>query len=95
MQTYMSFSVGNETTYTDDKTGELKKKDWFNLRFIDSFGFMAFSLIVTQTRVSLFKIIVETYDNLIYAHLQKLNLKKIIFFNFYNWFTWENGYSGI
>ena len=44
MQTYMSFSVGNETTYTDDKTGEPKKKEWFNLRFIDSFGFMASSL---------------------------------------------------
>ena len=44
MQTYMSFSVGNEITYTDVKTGELKKKDWFNLRFIDSFGFMASSL---------------------------------------------------
>ena len=44
MQTYMSFSVGNETAYTDDKTGEPKKKDWFNLRFIDSFGFMASSL---------------------------------------------------
>ena len=44
MQTYMSFSVGNETTYTDDKTGEPKKKEWFNLRFIDSFGFMTSSL---------------------------------------------------
>ena len=30
MQTYMLFSVGNEITYTDVKTGELKK-DWFNL----------------------------------------------------------------
>ena len=27
MQTYMSFSVGNEITYTDVKTGESKKKD--------------------------------------------------------------------
>ena len=44
MQTYMSFSVGNEITYTDVETGELKKKDWFNLRFMDSFGFMASSL---------------------------------------------------
>ena len=44
MQTYMSFSVGNEKTYKDNKTGKPKKKDWFNLRFIDSFGFMASSL---------------------------------------------------
>ena len=31
MQTYMSFSVGNEITYTDVKTGGTKKKYWFNL----------------------------------------------------------------
>ena len=37
MQTYMSFSVGNETSYFDNKTGGAKKKDWFNLRFIDSY----------------------------------------------------------
>ena len=36
MQTYMSFSVGNEITYTDVKTGETKKKECFN-QFIDSF----------------------------------------------------------
>ena len=44
MQTYMSFSVSNEITYTDFKTGETKKMECFNLRFIDSFGFMASSL---------------------------------------------------
>ena len=44
MQTYMSFSVGNETTYIDNKTSKMKTKDCFNLRFIDSFGFIASSL---------------------------------------------------
>ena len=44
MQTCMSFSVGNETSYFDNKTGKTKKMDWFNLRFIDSFVFMASSL---------------------------------------------------
>ena len=44
MQTYMSFSVSNKTSYFDKKAGKQVNRDWFNLRFIDSFGFMASSL---------------------------------------------------
>ena len=44
MQTYMSFSVSNKTSYFDEKAGKQVNRDWFNLRFIDSFGFMASSL---------------------------------------------------
>ena len=44
MQTYMSFSVSNKASYFDKNAGKQVKRDWFNLRFIDSFGFMASSL---------------------------------------------------
>ena len=44
MQTYMSFSVSNETSYFDEKAGKQVNRDYFNLRFIDSFGLMASSL---------------------------------------------------
>ena len=44
MQTYMSFSVGNKTSYFDTKTGKQVEREYMNLRFIDSFGFMASSL---------------------------------------------------
>ena len=44
MQTYMSFYVSNKTSYVDEKAGKQVNKDCFNLRFIDSFGFMASSL---------------------------------------------------
>ena len=44
MQTYMSFSVGNKTSYFDKKSGKQIEREFMNLRFIDSFGFMASSL---------------------------------------------------
>ena len=44
MQTYMSFSVGNKTSYFDKKAGKQVDRKYMNLRFIDSFGFMASSL---------------------------------------------------
>ena len=44
MQTYMSFSVGNKTSYFDEKSGKHLEREFMNLRFIDSFGFMASSL---------------------------------------------------
>ena len=44
MQTYMSFSVGNKTSYFDKKSGKQVEREYMNLRFIDSFGFMASSL---------------------------------------------------
>ena len=44
MQTYMSFSVSNKASYFDMKAGKQVNRDWFNHRFIDSFGFMASSL---------------------------------------------------
>ena len=44
MQTYMSFSVGNKTSYFDKKAGKEVEREFMNLRFIDSFGFMASSL---------------------------------------------------
>ena len=44
MQTYMSFSVGHTTSYFDKKTGKQVDREYMNLRFIDSFGFMASSL---------------------------------------------------
>ena len=44
MQTYMSFSVGNKTSYFDKKSGKQLEREFMNLRFIDSFGFMASSL---------------------------------------------------
>ena len=44
MQTYMSFSVSSKASYFDKKSGKQVNGDWFNLRFIDSFGFMASSL---------------------------------------------------
>ena len=44
MQTYMSFSVGHKTSYFDAKAGKQVDREYMNLRFIDSFGFMASSL---------------------------------------------------
>ena len=44
MQTYMSFSVGNKISYFDKKAGKPVEREFMNLRFIDSFGFMASSL---------------------------------------------------
>ena len=44
MQTYMSFSVDNKTSYFDKKAGRQVNGDWFDLSFVDSFGFMASSL---------------------------------------------------
>ena len=44
MQTYMSFSVGNKTSYFDKKSGKHLEREFMNLRFIDSFGLMASSL---------------------------------------------------
>ena len=44
MQTYMSFSVSNKASYFDRKADKQVNRDWFNLRIIDSFGFMASSL---------------------------------------------------
>ena len=44
MQTYMSFSVGHKTSYFDTKAGKQVDREYMNLRFIDSFGFMASSL---------------------------------------------------
>ena len=44
MHTYMSFSVGNKTSYFVKKAGKQVTRDWLNLRFIDSFGFMSSSL---------------------------------------------------
>ena len=43
-QTYMSFSVGNKTSYFDKKAGKQVEREYMNLRFIDSFGFMSSSL---------------------------------------------------
>ena len=40
----MSFSVGNKISYFDKKAGKPLEREFMNLRFIDSFGFMAFSL---------------------------------------------------
>ena len=37
MQTYMSFSIGNKTSFYDKKSGKQVEKDFMNLRFIDSF----------------------------------------------------------
>ena len=44
MQTYMSFSVGNKISYSHKKAGKPVEREFMNLRFIDSFGFMASSL---------------------------------------------------
>ena len=44
MQTYVSFSVGNKTSYFAEKSGKKVEREFMNLRFIDSFGFMASSL---------------------------------------------------
>ena len=44
MQIYMSFSVCNKTSYFDENSGEQVEREFMNLRFIDSFGFMASSL---------------------------------------------------
>ena len=44
MQAYMSFSVGHTTSYFDKKTRKQVNREYMNLRFIDSFGFMASSL---------------------------------------------------
>ena len=44
MQTYMSFSVGHKTSYFDAKDGKQVDREYMNLRFIESFGFMASSL---------------------------------------------------
>ena len=44
MQTYMSFSVGNKTSYFNKKSEKQVEREFMNLRFIDSFGFMASSL---------------------------------------------------
>ena len=40
----MSFLVGNKTSYFDEKTGKQVEREYMNLRFIDSFGFMATGL---------------------------------------------------
>ena len=40
----MSFLVGNKTSYFDKKAGKHVEREFMNLRFIDSFGFMASSL---------------------------------------------------
>ena len=55
MQTYMSFSVGNKISYFDKKSGEQLERYFMNLRFIDSFGFMASSLsqLVTDLKAGL------------------------------------------
>ena len=44
MQAYMSFLVGHTTSYFDKKTRKQVNREYMNLRFIDSFGFMASSL---------------------------------------------------
>ena len=44
MQTYMSFSIGNKTSFYHKKSGKQIERDFMNLRFIDSFGFMSSSL---------------------------------------------------
>ena len=44
MEKYMSFSVGNVSTFYDMKKGKEVQRENFNLRFIDSFQFMASSL---------------------------------------------------
>ena len=44
MQTYLSFSVGNKTSFFDKKSDKQVEREYMNLRFIDSFGFMASSL---------------------------------------------------
>ena len=44
MQTYLPFSVGYKTSYFDEKSGKQVEREFMNLRFIDSFGFMASSL---------------------------------------------------
>ena len=44
MQTHMSFSIGNKTSFYDKKSGEQVEKDFMDLRFIDSFEFMSSSL---------------------------------------------------
>ena len=44
MQTYMSFSVGIIISYFDKKAGKPVEREFMNLRFIDSFGFMASNL---------------------------------------------------
>ena len=44
MQSYMSFSIGKTRKYFDKKTREPKEREEFNLRFIDSLGFMSASL---------------------------------------------------
>ena len=41
IQTYLSFSVGNKTSYFDEKSGKQVEREFMNLRFIESFGFMA------------------------------------------------------
>src|SRR4029078_1117164 len=43
MEKYMSFSVGKKVNYKDEH-GDEKQKEVFNLKFIDSFQFMASSL---------------------------------------------------
>ena len=44
MQTYLSFSVGDKTSFFDKKSDKQVEREYMNLRFIDSFGFMASSL---------------------------------------------------
>ena len=44
MEKYMSFSVGNTTTYYDWRKDEDVAQEFFNLKFIDSYQFMPSSL---------------------------------------------------
>ena len=68
MQTYMSFSVGNKTSYFDEKSGKHLEREFMNLRFIDSFGFMASSLsqLVTDLKaggIDKFKNVAEEFGS--------------------------------
>ena len=40
----MFFSIGNRTSYIDEKSGKPVDRNYFYLRFINRFGFMASSL---------------------------------------------------
>ena len=68
MQTYMSFSVGNKSSYFDEKSGKQREREFINLRFIDSFGFIASSLnqLVTNLKaggIDKFKNIAEEFGS--------------------------------
>ena len=51
MQTYLSFSVGHKTSYFDTKARKQVDREYMNLGFIDSFGFMASSPESTSRRL--------------------------------------------